>query len=133
MAPVTSWDTAAEGNATECLLLLLSLPWKHTCPAVATAKGSWCHLHLPEGHCHFPGLYNQEQPAAPPMGPHHCQGLSNQTSSGYRPCPLPPSPWNLAQIVHQHTPYQVDNSLQTLSKESGCIQTKSSPHAKKKN
>ena len=39
-APTTSEGTAEKGTMTEYHLLLLLLPWKHTHPAVATAKHS---------------------------------------------------------------------------------------------
>ena len=56
VAPVASEVSTEEGTATKHHLLLLSLPWSEsTCSATATAKYSRHHLHLPEGHCHFPG------------------------------------------------------------------------------
>jgi len=57
-APVILEVSREEGTATKYHLLLLSLPWEHTHPAAAIVKCSGCCLHLPEGHCYFPGLYN---------------------------------------------------------------------------
>ena len=137
MTPVTSGFAVEEGTATEYHLLLLFLPWEHTHTAVATAKGSGCHLYLPEGHCHFPGSCNQEQPVPHTphplaVGPCHCQGPSNQAlTSG-------PSIASISLEVCAghipHTPYQVDNRLHTLRKERASIQSKRAftPKRKKK-
>ena len=38
--PTTSEGTTEEDMATEYHLLLLSIPWEHTCPAAATAECS---------------------------------------------------------------------------------------------
>ena len=48
VAPVTSEVSKKEGIATEHHPLLLSVPWEHTRPADATAKGSRCCLHMPD-------------------------------------------------------------------------------------
>ena len=57
---------------------MLSLPGEQVGPAIATAKGSEHHLHLPKGHCNFSGPSNQEQTMPSPRSPHHCQRSSNQ-------------------------------------------------------
>ena len=48
-----------------------------------------------------------------------------------RHCILPPPPWKHTQAVYLHTSYQGDNSLHTLKKKTS-IQTKSSPHVRKR-
>ena len=76
--PVTSEVGTEERTVTELHLLLLLLPWEYTRPAVATAKCSGFHVHLPEGHCHIQGPAIRSRLHHLPMGPGHCQGLSNQ-------------------------------------------------------
>ena len=49
-APVTSEVDTEEGIATKPHLLLLSLAWECTYPAIATAKCSGNLLNLPEAH-----------------------------------------------------------------------------------
>ena len=44
-----------------------------------------------------------------------------------------PSSWKQAKALHCNTPYQGDNSLHTLRKETASIQIKSSPCAKNNN
>ena len=120
-----------EGTATEHHLLWLSLPWECTHPAAAAAKCSGHGLHLPEGHCHFLGPCNQEQPV-----PSHFRVL--QLSRAQQPgtaLALSIASISLeahAGYLHQHTLYQGDNSLYTLRKETASIQTKSSLHTKNK-
>ena len=65
-APVTTEISKKEGTATEHPLLLLSLPWEHTCLAAASAKCSWqCPCML--DHYHYPGpLQLGAACAAPP-------------------------------------------------------------------
>ena len=46
VAPVTAEVGKEEGSAAEHHPLLLSLPWKHTIPAAASAKCSGCCLHM---------------------------------------------------------------------------------------
>ena len=63
MVPVTSGFAAKKGTTTEHHLLA-SLPWESCCHCQRLGH---C-LHLPEGHCHFPGPCNKEQPTPPPSG-----------------------------------------------------------------
>ncbi len=57
-APLASSITSEEGIAIEHYLLLLSLPWELTHPAVATAKCSGHLEDLPRAYYHFPGPCN---------------------------------------------------------------------------
>ena len=107
--PVTSEVSTEEGIAIEHYAVLLSLPFEATCPDTTTAKSSRCCLHLPEGHCHFPGPPTRSSlhhlptvyatvkcPANKALAtdPSHCLLLSGRT----------------------HSIYQGDNSLHTLRK-----------------
>lgn len=51
-----------EGPATKCCPLPPS-PWEHTYPTTAAAKGPGHRLHLPGGHYHCLGPFNQVQSA----------------------------------------------------------------------
>lgn len=124
------WPQSPQGVTARRALQLNAIccpcsPGNTTQHAIATSKGSWHHLHLPEGH-------SKEQPVPPP--PHRSSPLSRaqQPGTGYRPCLLPPSPWKHAQAVQQHTPYPGENRLHTLRTETVSIQTKNNHHDKKR-
>ena len=57
---------------------------------------------------------------------------SQWPGSTYRYHLLPPHPWKYWQVMDLHIPYQGEKDLYTLKKVTARIQTKSSPHAKKK-
>ena len=57
-APSVAPITSEEGTAIKHKLLLLSLPWELTHPAVATAKCSGHLEDLPRAYYHFPGPCN---------------------------------------------------------------------------
>ena len=66
IAPVTTEVGTQEGTATKHHPLLLSLPWKCTCPATAKCSGH-C-LNQTKDHYHFPGPCNWEKPVPPFCG-----------------------------------------------------------------
>jgi len=104
-APVNSDVGPEMGTATKHYLLLLSLPWEHTHPASAIAKSSGCWLHIPEGHYHFPGPCNQENPTPPPIRSFQLS-RAQQTGTGILAL-------SIASIfLHQHG----KNSMHTLRK-----------------
>ena len=106
MALVPSGCSAEEGPASQ----LPPPPWEHTCSVTTAAKGPGCDTHLP-------------------VGPHHCQGSSEEMPSpGASHCPIPP--WEHAQAIQFHTTYQEENSMCTMRKKRASIKIKSSSHAK---
>ena len=117
-APVTSGVM----TATECHLLLFSLPWEHTRPAAATAKCSGHAQNLPENHCHVKGPATRSRLHHLPMGPCYCQRPGNQAGAT-----SPAHCFDLPGSIHRPAPLcQGDNNLHTQRKETAGIQTKSS-------
>ena len=98
---------------------------KHT-PHCCHCKGSQTSLSPPWGSLPLPralqpGIAHHHHHL--PVGHHHCQ-----PGSTCRCHPLPLPPWKHVQATHLHTPYQRNNGLPILRKETTRIQT--SPHTK---
>ena len=69
------------GHCNQALPILLSLPWEHIYPAVAIAKCSGQHAHMPDP-CHFPGHLQLGAACAAPLALVKWDGVQHAWSAG---------------------------------------------------
>ena len=86
VVPVTSGIATDKGTATEYHLLLFSLPWKCTHPAVKLLPKALGAAYIcPSVTANSQGPATRSSLHHLPEGPHHWQGIQ-RTDTGYRPC-----------------------------------------------